>query len=92
MERDYRNCLQICKFFDPLIMDNGIDVNENQRLEKPNPIVDKFYILTREDSVSASHIRPTQAQQEDLDKIAAPPDFKKLPNEQKAIVWRFRYS
>ena len=57
--RDPRNCLQICKFFDPLIMDNNIIVNEQQRLEKPNPIVEKFYAMTREDSVSAAHLRPT---------------------------------
>jgi hypothetical protein len=40
-------------------MDSSLDVNESQKLEKPNPIVEKFYAMTREDSVSASHIRPT---------------------------------
>jgi len=39
-----------------------VDVNESNNLEKPSPIVDKFYILTREDSVSASHIKPTLEQ------------------------------
>lgn len=58
MERDYRNCLEICKFFDPLIMTKDIDIDDNQKLEKPNPIVEKFYTLTREDSVSATHRKP----------------------------------
>jgi hypothetical protein len=30
-------------------MMKDIDVNEYGKVEKPNPIVDKFYIMTRED-------------------------------------------
>lgn len=90
--RDPKNCLQICKFFDPLIMDNNIDVNESQRLEKPNPIVEKFYAMTREDSVSAAHLRPTLAQQEELDRIAETMDFVAMSAENKFNVWKFRYS
>jgi Phosphoinositide 3-kinase family, accessory domain (PIK domain) len=90
--KDPRNCLQICKFFDPLIMDNNIDVNESQRLEKPNPIVEKFYAMTREDSVSAAHLRPTQAQQIELDRIAETMDFVAMSAENKFNVWKFRYS
>ena len=51
--RDPKNCLQICKFFDPLVMEYVLDVNDAGRLEKSNPIVEKFYSLIREDSVSA---------------------------------------
>lgn len=40
-------------------MMKDIDVNESGKVDKPNPIVDKFYTMTREDSVSASQIKPT---------------------------------
>ena len=73
-------------------MMKDIDVNEYGKVEKPNPIVDKFYIMTREDSVSASQIKPTTGQQEQIDKIASVPDFKKMSTEDKTIIWRFRYS
>jgi hypothetical protein len=32
------------------------------------------------------------AQQEELDRIASPPDFKKMSEEHQLMVWRFRYS
>jgi hypothetical protein len=59
MEKDPKNCLQICRFYDHITMMKDVDVNESGKVEKPNPIVDKFYIMTREDSVSASQIKPT---------------------------------
>ena len=39
---------------DPLVMLKDVNF-----LERNNPIADKFYILTREDSVSASQLKPT---------------------------------
>lgn len=51
---ELENYLQVCKIHDPLVM------LVNAKLMQPsNPIADKFHILTREDSVSASQLKPT---------------------------------
>ena len=46
---DMESYLTICRLHDPLVM-----LNDVKFMERRNPIADKFHILTREDSVSAS--------------------------------------
>jgi len=42
----------------------------NAKLMQPtNPIADKFHILTREDSVSASQLKPTAIEQAEIDRL-----------------------
>ena len=48
-QEDADNSLQVCHIHDPLVM-----LKDVKFLERNNPIADKFHILTREDSVSAS--------------------------------------
>ena len=63
--------LQVCKFHDPLVM-----LNDPSFLERASPIVDKFYILTREDdSVSATQLKPNQQEQQLLDMLTDIPVF-----------------
>ena len=50
---DKNNSLKICQFHDPLIM-----LKDGNILQRKNPIADKFYILTREDSAAASQLKP----------------------------------
>lgn len=51
--------LKICKFHDPLVM----HVMNDKVLEKPSPIADKFYILTREDS-TPTLLQPDKEEQQ----------------------------
>ena len=64
MEKDPKNCLQISKIYDHITMMKDIDVNESGKVKKANPIVDKFYIMIREETVSAKQIKPTTSEQE----------------------------
>ena len=54
---DKNNSLEVCKFHDPLIM-----IKDGNILQRKNPIADKFYILTREDSAAASQLKPTASE------------------------------
>jgi hypothetical protein len=66
--------------------------NDVNFLDRKNPIADKFYILTREDSVSASQLKPDAREQGELDKLFDMPDFQSLSEDNKTLIWRFRYS
>ena len=67
-------------------------IKDGNILQRKNPIADKFYILTREDSAAASQLKPTASEQEDIDNIVLLPDFYKLSEDQKSLIWRYRYS
>ena len=67
-------------------------LNDVKFLERSNSIADKFHILTREDSVSASQLKPDAREQAEIDKLQAYPDFIELSQDQKALFWRYRYS
>ena len=45
-------------------MMKDIDVSESGKVKKVNPIIDKFYIMIREETVSAKQIKPTTSEQE----------------------------
>ena len=50
-------------------------------MERTNPIADKFHILTRDDSVSASQLRPNAMEQAEIDKLQTYPDFLELSQD-----------
>lgn len=84
---DKKNSLEVCKFHDPLIM-----IKDGNILQRKNPIADKFYILTREDSAAASQLKPTASEQEKIDEYVLLPDFQRLSEDEKGLIWRYRYS
>ncbi len=78
----------ICKFHDPLIMLNTPDF-----LQRSNPITQKYYILTRDiDESGAKDLTPNDQERDLINKIIDLPDFTNLSVEQKALLWRYRYS
>ena len=72
-QQEIDNYLQICRVHDPLVM-----LNDVKFMERNNSIADKFHILTREDSVSASQLKPDAREQAEIDKLQAYPDFIEL--------------
>ena len=68
-------------------------LNDPSFLERASPIVDKFYILTREDdSISATQLKPNQQEQTLLNMLTDMPVFQTLSQEEKGLIWRFRHS
>jgi len=76
LSQDPDNSLMMCKIHDPLVM-----LNDVKFLERNNPIADKFHILTREDSVSASQLKPNAMEQAEIDKLQTFPDFMELTQD-----------
>lgn len=55
-QENLSSTLKICTFHDPLVM-----LRVEKFTERASPIVDKFYILTRDlDSVSADSLKPNK--------------------------------
>ena len=78
----------VMKFHDPLIMMNTPDF-----LKRPNPITQKYYILTRDmDESGAKDLTPNAEEMETINSILNLPDFSTLSVEQKALLWHYRYS
>ena len=50
-------------------------------MQPSNPIADKFHILTREDSVSASQLKPNANEQAEIDKLQSYPDFIEMTQD-----------
>lgn len=68
-------------------------MNTPDFLKRSNPITEKYYILTRDmDDSVAKDLRPNAEEMELLLQIINLPDFQTLSIEQKALVWRYRYS
>jgi phosphatidylinositol 3-kinase len=68
-------------------------MNTPDFLKRSNPITEKYYILTRDmDDSVAKDLRPNTEEMELLHSIINLPDFQTLSIEQKALIWRYRYS
>jgi hypothetical protein len=78
----------LTKFFDPVVMANTGDWQN-----RPNPITEKYFILTRDidDSVAAD-LKPDENVQKLLNDIINAPDFIMLNQQQKTLIWKYRYS
>lgn len=82
------NLRKAVKFHDPLIMMNNPDF-----LARPNPITEKYYILTRDiDESIVKGLQPNAGERKIIDDAIDQPDFQPLSVEAKATIWRFRYS
>ena len=61
-------------------------------LERANPIADKFYQLTRDiESSNPKTLKPNAHEQQEINKIISLPDFWDLQEDQKGLLWRYRY-
>lgn len=76
--------LQVCRFHDPHA--------QAKQEGKVSAISDKFYILARDDDTNAKDLQPTKEEQQFLDELAQQPCFRELQEQEKTLLWRFRYS
>jgi phosphatidylinositol 3-kinase len=68
-------------------------MNTPDFLKRPNPITQKYYILTRDmDESGAKDLTPNAEEMETINSILNLPDFSTLSVEQKALLWHYRYS
>lgn len=88
MRDDQKLLSGVIKFHDPLIMKNTTEF-----LRRPNPITQKYYILTRDlDESAAKDITPNEMEMDEINSILLLPDFTSLSVENKALLWHYRYS
>jgi hypothetical protein len=68
-------------------------MNTPDFLKRPNPITQKYYILTRDiDESGAKDLTPNAEEQDQINQILNLPDFLNLSVEHKALLWHYRYS
>ena len=79
----------IIKFHDPVIMRKG---PLKIRKEQDNPIMEKYYILTRtnDDNIARGLNINTETQKAIVD-IIEQPDFTALIQKEESLLWRYRY-
>ena len=69
------------------------DYSLESMLERTNPLQEKYFDLTRQaDESIAKELRPNPQEQERINHIITLPDFLVMSDQDKAIIWRYRYS
>ena len=62
-------------------------------LERTNPLKDKYFKMTRNaDESVARELQPNPDEKREIDRILQLPDFIMLKEEERALLYRFRYS
>jgi hypothetical protein len=79
----------IIKIHDPVIMRKG---NLKMRKEQDNPILEKYYTLTRtNDDNIARGLNIDKETQAEILEIIEQPDFTELSRKEESLLWRYRY-
>jgi len=85
---DHVTGVPITLIYDPSVMCR----KKEDILNPPNPIADKYYILSRVvDEVNVKELQPTPEEKEEIEEIFGKPDFQKVDGRAVSLVWRYRY-
>jgi hypothetical protein len=79
----------LIRVYDPVIQKKG---NFKERKERDNPILEKYYILTRtnDDNISRG-LNIDAATQKEILQIIEQPDFTSLSKKEESLLWKYRY-
>lgn len=80
---------KMIRFFDPVIMKKE---KIKDRKERDNPILEKYYILTRtNDDNIAKGLNINSETQKEIIEIIEHPDFTTLTRKEETLLWKYRY-
>lgn len=80
---------KMIRVFDPVIMRKG---NIKDRKENSNPILEKYYILTRtNDDNIAKGLNINAETHKEIIEIIEHPDFTALTKKEESLLWKYRY-
>eukprot|EP00357_Protocruzia_adherens_P023100 CAMPEP_0114987192 /NCGR_PEP_ID=MMETSP0216-20121206/8864_1 /TAXON_ID=223996 /ORGANISM="Protocruzia adherens, Strain Boccale" /LENGTH=396 /DNA_ID=CAMNT_0002349749 /DNA_START=134 /DNA_END=1321 /DNA_ORIENTATION=- len=76
-----------------MIKDINIVSDANVLFKTPDPIKDKFYTLHRTlDNIHAKDLRPTTEELTRINALIIQPDFFDMNEDEKYLLWTYRYS